>query len=45
MRVGHQKAMIKSLVFSPNPYPPERGEGLEKELIINHAYKIQRVEG
>ena len=33
------KAMIRSLEFSaPPPHPPEREEGLETELIINHAY-------
>ena len=41
MQAGHQdnQAVIRSLgIFSPTPYPPERGEGLDTELRIDHAY-------
>lgn len=41
MGSGHQKdqAMTKSLGLSALSYPPpERGEGLEVELIIHYAY-------
>ena len=40
MGAGHQKdqTIIRNGIFSPNPYPPEREEELELELIIDHAY-------
>ena len=28
-------------IFSPIPQSPERGEGLEMELMIHHAYMIR----
>ena len=40
----HQKdqVMIRSLgFFRPIPQSPERGEGLEMELMIHHAYMMR----
>ena len=34
MGAGPQK---KTWIFQPTPHPPERGEGLEMELLIDHA--------
>ena len=36
------KAQLKSWNFQSPPYSPEREEGLEMELIMDHAHKIYR---
>lgn len=40
---GHQKdqGMIRSLEFSASSLMLQRGEGLEMELEINHAYVMK----
>ena len=43
MGAGHQKdrALIRSLEFQHHPHSLEREEGLEMELMTDHAYVMK----